>query len=105
MTDLSSGKSTMSRAVTTALTPGSASAFEVSIDLMRACGCGLRSTLPQIMPGMLVSAANAARPVTLSTPSGRMVRWPIHLLSVTTFIVLLLCISAAVSITARTILS
>ena len=50
-------KSTMSRADTTALTPGSASAFEVSIELMRACGCGLRSTLPQIMPGMLVSAA------------------------------------------------
>src|SRR5207245_1185568 len=32
------------------------------------------------------SAAKAARPVTLSTPSGRMVRWPIHLLLVTTFI-------------------
>src|SRR6266849_1212272 len=61
MTDLSIGKSTISRAVTTAFTPGSASAFEVSIDLMRACGCGLRLTLPQIMPGMLVSAAKAAR--------------------------------------------
>src|SRR5512138_2289888 len=80
------GKSTMSLAVTTAFTPGSFSAFEVSIDLIRACGCGLRSTLPQIMPGMLVSAANWARPVTLSMPSGRMVRWPIHLLLVTTFI-------------------
>src|SRR4029450_7852625 len=73
-------KSTMSFAVTTAFTPGSFSAFEVSIDLMRACGCGLRNTLPQIMPGMVVSAANWARPVTLSMPSGRMVRWPIHLL-------------------------
>src|SRR5690349_14946793 len=83
------GKSTMSFAVTTAFTPGSFSAFEVSIDLMRACGCGLRSTLPQIMPGMLVSAANWARPVTLSMPSGRMVRWPIHLLLVTRFIGLL----------------
>ena len=41
----------------TAFTPGSFSALEVSIDLMRACGCGLRSTLPQIMPGMVVSAA------------------------------------------------
>src|SRR6186997_853239 len=41
------------------------------------------------MPDMLVSAANAARPVTLSMPSGRMVRWPIHLLLVTTFIGLL----------------
>ena len=86
MTDLSIGKSTMSRAVTTALTPGNASAFEVSIDLMRACACGLRLTLPQIMPGMVVSAAKAARPVTLSAPSGRMVRWPIHLLLVMTFI-------------------
>src|SRR3954454_4213078 len=85
MTDLSTGKSTISRAVTTAFTPGSASALVVSIDLMRACGCGLRRILPQIMPGILVSAANAARPVTLSTPSGRMVRWPIHLLSVTMF--------------------
>ena len=82
-------KSTMSLAVTTAFTPGSFSAFEVSIDLMRACGCGLRNTLPQIMPGMVVSAANWARPVTLSMPSGRMVRWPIHLLLVTRFIGLL----------------
>ena len=47
----------MSLDVTTAMTPGSFSAFEVSIDLMRACGWGLRSTLPQIMPGMVVSAA------------------------------------------------
>src|SRR3979490_2698791 len=86
MTDLSTGKSTISRAVTTALTPGNASAFEVSIDLMGACGCGLRLTLPQIIPGMVVSAAKAARPVTLSMPSGRMVRWPIHLLLVTRFI-------------------
>ena len=54
---LAIGKSTMSLDVITALTPGSASAFEVSIDLMRAWACGLRSTLPQIMPGMLVSAA------------------------------------------------
>jgi hypothetical protein len=57
MTDLSSGKSTMSFAVTTALTPGKASAFAVLIDLMRACGCGLRRTLAQIMPGMVESAA------------------------------------------------
>ena len=104
------GKSTMSRAVMTAFTPGSFSAFDVSIDLMRACACGLRNTLPQIMPGMAVSAANWARPVTLSMPSGRMVRWPIHLLLVTRFIGLapvIYCarISAAVSITARTILS
>ena len=54
---LSTGKSTMSFDVITASTPGRASAFEVSIDLMRAWACGLRSTLPQIMPGMVVSAA------------------------------------------------
>jgi len=47
----------MSLAVITAWTPGIASAFEVSIDLMRAWGWGLRRTLPQIMPGMWVSAA------------------------------------------------
>ncbi len=57
MTDLSSGKFTMSFAVITAFTPGWASALLVSIDLMRACGCGLRNTLPQIMPGIVVSAA------------------------------------------------
>ncbi len=34
---------------------------EVSIDLMRACGCGLRSTLPQIMPGM-VGVGRVGRP-------------------------------------------
>ena len=105
---LSIGKSTMSRAVTTAFTPGSASAFEVSIDLMRACGCGLRSTLPQIMPGMVVSAANgrAARDLVdavgadgaLADPLvvGDDVHWAASLCS---------RISAAVSITARTILS
>ena len=57
MTDLSSGKSTTSLCVTTAFTPGCASAFAVLMEMMRACGCGLRSTLPQIMPGILVSAA------------------------------------------------
>ena len=38
-----SGKSL---AVTTALTPGKASAFEVSIERMRACACGERMILP-----------------------------------------------------------
>ena len=57
ITDLAIGKSTTSLAVTTAFTPGWASALAVLIDLMRACGCGLRSTLAQIMPGMVVSAA------------------------------------------------
>src|SRR6476646_9857028 len=71
-----SGKSL---AVTTALTPGSFSAFEVSIDLMMACGWGLRSTLPISWPGRLKSAPKRARPVTLSAPSGRSGRVPIHL--------------------------
>ena len=105
MTDLSIGKSTMSRADTTALTPGSASAFEVSIDLMRACGCGLRSTLPQIMPGMLVSAAigRAARHLVGAVgPDGALadplvVGDDVHCAASR--------ISSAVSITARTILS
>ena len=41
--NLWSGKSF---AVTTALTPGSAAAFEVSIERMRACACGERRILP-----------------------------------------------------------
>ncbi len=52
MTDLSSGNSTMSLCVTTAFTPGSASAFEVSMPRMRAWACGLRSIFAWIMPGM-----------------------------------------------------
>ena len=43
-----SGKSV---AVTTAFTPGSAAAFEVSIERMRACACGERRILPYSMPG------------------------------------------------------
>ena len=41
--------------VTTAFTPGSASAFEASILRMRACGCGLRSTRAYSMPGSWTS--------------------------------------------------
>ena len=48
------------------------------MDLMRACACGLRSTLPTNMPGSDRSAPNRARPVTLSTPSGRTGRVPTH---------------------------
>src|SRR5262245_8704564 len=40
------------------------------------------------MPGCEKSAPKAARPVTFSTPSGRMVRLPIHLLSVEPFAVM-----------------
>ncbi len=62
--------------VTTALTPGSARAFSVLIDMMRAWACGLRLTLPHSIPGITMSAPKLARPVTLSTPSGRMGRVP-----------------------------
>jgi hypothetical protein len=41
--------------VMTALTPGSASAFDASMRRMRACGCGLRSTRAQSMPGSEMS--------------------------------------------------
>ena len=63
---LISGKSSR---VITALTPGSFSAAEMSIDLMIACGCGERRILPTSMPGRNMSAPNLARPVTLSRPS------------------------------------
>src|SRR6266852_3057117 len=74
----SDGWSPKSSRVTTAFTPGSASALEVSIETMRACGYGLRSTRPMSWPGRLKSAPKRARPVTLSTPSGRMVRVPTY---------------------------
>ncbi len=107
---LSIGKSTMSFAVTTALTPGSFSAFEVSIDLMRACGCGLRSTLPQIMPGMVVSAANcgAAGDLVHAVGTDGALADPLVVGDEVHWVVSrIYCarISAAVSITARTILS
>jgi len=65
-----------SSAVTTALTPGNARAFSVLIDMIRAWACGLRLTLPHSIPGMTMSAPKLARPVTLSTPSGRIGRVP-----------------------------
>src|SRR5689334_19043281 len=68
-----SGKSSF---VTTALTPGSLSAALASMERMRAWGWGLRSTLPISMPGMVASAPKRARPVTLSSPSGRAGRVP-----------------------------
>ena len=40
------GWSGRSAPVTTAFTPGRASARAVSMERMRACGCGLRSTFP-----------------------------------------------------------
>src|SRR6476619_2785652 len=74
----SDGWSLKSSRVTTALTPGSFRAADASIDLMRACACGLRSTHPTNWPAMARSAPKRARPVTLSTPSGRSGRVPIH---------------------------
>ena len=65
------GCSGRSAAVRTAMTPGNAAALLVSIDRIRACACGLRLILPHSIPAARVSAANSARPVTLSTPSGR----------------------------------
>src|SRR5258705_3039712 len=47
--------------VTTALTPGSASALSTLIDRMRAWACGLRLILPHSMPGMTISAPKFAR--------------------------------------------
>src|SRR2546423_11502210 len=79
-TGLAQGNATRSRPVITALTPGNAAAFSVLIDLMRAWGWGLRRIFPTSMPGCEWSAAKAARPVTLSSPSGLGVRLPIHLL-------------------------
>src|SRR5256885_10809087 len=74
----SEGWSAKSSRVMTAFTPGSASAFDVSIATMRAWGCGLRSTRPMSWRGRLRSAPTRARRVTLSPPSGRMVRVPTY---------------------------
>src|SRR5438067_2689891 len=46
----------------------------MSIETMRACGCGERTTLPKIMPGRVMSKLYLARPVTLSGPSRRLTR-------------------------------
>jgi hypothetical protein len=62
--------------VVTALTPGRAIALSVLIDTIRAWACGLRLILPHNIPGNFMSAPKLARPVTLSTPSGRIGRVP-----------------------------
>ena len=76
MTRLSGGMSGKSARVVTALTPGNAIALSVLIDTIRAWACGLRLILPHSMPGIFMSAPKLARPVTLSTPSGRIGRVP-----------------------------
>jgi len=65
--------------VTTALTPGSAAAFEMSIERMRAWACGERRTRPTSIPGIAMSEPYCAVPVTFGTPSGRTGRVPTHL--------------------------
>ena len=65
-----------SAAVVTARTPGCASALLVSMDLMTACACGLRSIFPHSSPVGYWSAPYLATPVTLSAPSWRMGRFP-----------------------------
>src|SRR6516165_12502450 len=70
------GMSGKSARVVTALTPGKAIALSVLIDTIRAWAYGLRLILPHNMPGNFMSAPKLARPVTLSTPSGRMGRVP-----------------------------
>ena len=47
----------MSRPVTTACTPGIASASDASIETMRACGCGERRIFACSMPGRAMSSA------------------------------------------------
>src|SRR5919205_2354441 len=63
----------------TAFTPGSFSAADMSMDLIRAWACGDRRILPYSIPGSFRSAPYMARPVTLGTPSGRIGRVPTHL--------------------------
>ena len=65
-----------SLAVITARTPGNASALLVSMDLILAWAWGLRNTLARSVPVKFVSSPYRARPVTLSTPSGRTGRLP-----------------------------
>ena len=72
-------RSGRSAAVSTAFTPASFSAFDVSIFLIFAWACGSAGRGPTSWPGMLWSAPYLARPVTLSMPSGRSGRVPTDL--------------------------
>src|SRR5260370_658350 len=60
--------------VHTALTPGRASAREVSIFTISAAGTLAPTILPQSMPGRLMSKVYFARPVTFCGPSSRVWR-------------------------------
>src|SRR3989337_3719083 len=66
-----------SSCVSTAYTPGIASASEVSRDQVLACGCGLLKVAPQSMPSIQRSEEYSNSPVTLGTPSERVVLSPI----------------------------
>src|SRR5215475_5144969 len=77
----------MSAAVMTARTPGSALARLVSMRTMRACACGLRSSLAWRRPRGLMSATYCTRPVTFSGPSGRGIDRPTPLTSRVVFMV------------------
>ena len=70
-----------SAGVSTAFTPGSASAARVSMRTMRACGYGLRSILPWSMPGIWKFTGKPLPPVTLSRASGRATLLPITLMN------------------------
>src|SRR5713226_3883750 len=57
--------------VSTAHTPGASTAADVSIETIRACGCGLRSVAPHSIPSRRRSLAYSNSPFTFGTPSTR----------------------------------
>lgn len=59
------------------LLPASRSAAVVSIDIIRACGCGDRSRHACNIPGNFTSTVNGAAPVTLARPLMRGIDLPI----------------------------
>src|ERR1700724_217970 len=61
----------MSTAVSTARTPGIATAFAVSIERITAWACGLRRVLPKSIPGATRSEPKLNSPRTLAGASGR----------------------------------
>src|SRR5512141_665255 len=63
--------------VTTATTPERARAREVSIFVMRACGCGECRILPTSMPGTLRSSVYLPWPVVFSAASTKATGLPI----------------------------
>ena len=83
----------MSAAVSTARTPASALARLVSMRLMRACACGLRSSLACSRPLGFRSATYGTWPVTFSGPSGRGMESPTPLTSRVVFITLAMPLS------------